>query len=146
MVERVDVGYADGVGHDRSGSGAATWTNRDAVVLGPVDEIRNDQEIVGEAHCEDYPEFVLGPLENLNTDTVSPRALKAFEVRVVVAAVGFTLDLWPAAPFTEPSDAQQSLVKVIIWVDAARCQVCAVEFGGDPVWVAVHEAAVGLQP
>ena len=52
-AERADVGDADGVGDQRAGGRAAARADRDAVVPGPLDEVRGDQEVGGEAELVD---------------------------------------------------------------------------------------------
>ena len=51
--QRVEVGDAQRVGDQRAGAGAPAGPYRHAVVLGPVDEVGNDQEVAGEAHLDD---------------------------------------------------------------------------------------------
>jgi hypothetical protein len=48
-AERVEVGDAEQVGDDAAGAGTAAGADGDAVLLGPVDEIPDDEEIVDEA-------------------------------------------------------------------------------------------------
>jgi hypothetical protein len=50
--ERIEVGNTQAVGDQRTGAGTPARANRHAVVLGPVDEVGNDQEVAGEAHLE----------------------------------------------------------------------------------------------
>ncbi len=45
VLERVEVGDPHRVGADRAGAGAAPGTDPDAVVLGPVDEVGDHQEV-----------------------------------------------------------------------------------------------------
>ena len=49
----VQVGYVEGVGHQGAGRRAAPRTDRDGLVLGPLDEVGHDQEVAGEAHAGD---------------------------------------------------------------------------------------------
>jgi hypothetical protein len=51
--QRVEVGDAQCPRHQRAGAGAAAGTDRDALRLAPVDEVRNDQEVTGEPHLDD---------------------------------------------------------------------------------------------
>ena len=60
--QRIEVGDAGGVGHQRAGARAATRPHRNAVALAPGDEVSNHQEIAGEAHLFDHAELVVEPL------------------------------------------------------------------------------------
>ena len=55
--ERVDVGDLQRVGDDRAGRRAAPGPHRDAVVLGELDEVPDDQEVGVEAHPVDHLEL-----------------------------------------------------------------------------------------
>ncbi|OQA30784.1 MAG: hypothetical protein BWY57_02651 [Betaproteobacteria bacterium ADurb.Bin341] len=66
--EWIKVGNAEAVGDQRTGAGTAPRPDRNAVVLGPVDEIGDDQEIPWKAHLDDglaleiEPRFIFGAL------------------------------------------------------------------------------------
>ncbi len=60
--QRIEVGDAHRVGGHRSGTGATAGTDADAVLLRPVDEVGDDQEVAGEAHLEDDADLVVGLL------------------------------------------------------------------------------------
>ena len=60
--DRVEVGDAERVGDQRAGRRAAAGAHRDAVVLGPVDEVRDHDEVAGEPHLGDDAELVFEPL------------------------------------------------------------------------------------
>jgi hypothetical protein len=68
-TERVEVGDAQQVGGDAAGARAAPRANRDAVLLGPVDEIPDDQEIIGVAGLLDDGELVIHPLAELRGES-----------------------------------------------------------------------------
>ena len=53
VLQRVQVGDAERIGHQRTGAGSSSWPDRAAVVLGPVDEVAHDQEVAREAHLKD---------------------------------------------------------------------------------------------
>ena len=55
----------EGVRDERAGGRAAARTDRDAVRLGEVDEVPDDQEVVGEPHLLDRLELVLQALRQL---------------------------------------------------------------------------------
>ena len=57
VLERVDVGDAEAVRHQRSGAGATAWSHRYAVGARPADEIRDDEEVACEAHLADDHEL-----------------------------------------------------------------------------------------
>ena len=48
------------VGGHRAGTRAAAGADADAVALGPVDEVGDDEEVAGEAHLRDDAGLVLG--------------------------------------------------------------------------------------
>ena len=62
VADRVDVGDAQRVGHERAGGRAAARADADAVGLGEADEVPDDQEVVGEAHLADRLELELEPV------------------------------------------------------------------------------------
>ena len=67
-AERVEVGDAEQVGDDAAGAGAAPGADGDALLLGPVDEVPDDQEIVGVAGLVDDRELVVDPLAELRRE------------------------------------------------------------------------------
>ena len=62
ILERVDVGDADGVGDDARRAAAAPRPYRDAALLGPLDKVHDDEVILGKAHAEDDAQLVIGAL------------------------------------------------------------------------------------
>ena len=52
VLQRVEVGDAHRVGGHRPGAGATAGADPDAVVLRPVDEVGDDEEVAGEAHLQ----------------------------------------------------------------------------------------------
>ena len=50
VLDRVQVGDAEAVGYHAAGRAASPGAYRDAVALGPVDKVLNDEEVVREAH------------------------------------------------------------------------------------------------
>ena len=70
VADRVDVGDLERVGDERAGGRAAARADRDAVLLGEVDEVPDDQEVVGEAHLLDRLQLVLEPLLELGGQLV----------------------------------------------------------------------------
>ncbi len=53
VAQRIEAGDAERVRDERAGAGAAARSYRHAVRLRPVDEVRDDQEVAGEAHLDD---------------------------------------------------------------------------------------------
>ncbi len=54
---RIQIGDAQRPRHQRACARTTSGTHRDAVVLGPVDEVRHDQEVAGEPHAHDDVDF-----------------------------------------------------------------------------------------
>ena len=70
VLERVEVGDPHRVRRHRPGAGATAGTDPDAVVLGPVDEVGDDQEVAREAHLGDDADLELGLLADRVGDAV----------------------------------------------------------------------------
>ena len=70
VLERVEVGDLHRVGDHRSCTRAAAGADADAVVLGPVDEVGDDEEVPREAHLQDDAGLVLRLLAHLVGDAV----------------------------------------------------------------------------
>ena len=68
VAHRVDVGDPEAVGSERAGGAAAARPDRDAVALREVDEVGDDQEVVGEAHLPHGLELELEALGELGGD------------------------------------------------------------------------------
>ena len=68
VLERIEVGDPHRVRGHRPGARAAAGTDPDAVLLGPVDEVRHDEEVAGEAHLHDDAGFEVGPRADLRRD------------------------------------------------------------------------------
>ena len=62
VAQRVEVGDLQRIGHQRARARAAPRADRAAVVLGPVDEVRDDQEAAREAHLQDGRDLEVEPL------------------------------------------------------------------------------------
>ena len=60
VLERVEVGDPHGVRGHRPGARPAARADPDPVLLGPVDEVGDDEEIAGEAHLRDDAGLELG--------------------------------------------------------------------------------------
>ena len=53
VLQRIDVGDAERVGHQRSGSRSAARSDRNVVLFGVADEVPHDEEVSGELHLLD---------------------------------------------------------------------------------------------
>ena len=53
VLQRIQVGDVERIGHQRAGSGATPRPHRAAIVFGPVDEVTHDQKVAWEAHFDD---------------------------------------------------------------------------------------------
>jgi hypothetical protein len=62
VAQRIEVRDAEAVRNQRPGAGTASRSDRNAVRLRPVDEVRDDQEIPREAHLDDHVDFEFEPL------------------------------------------------------------------------------------
>ena len=62
IAQRIKVGDRQSIGHQGPGPGPPPRTHRDRVVLGPLDEIRNNQKIAGKAHALDDAQLKFQPL------------------------------------------------------------------------------------
>ena len=70
VPQRVEVGDAHRVRGHRPGTRATAGTDPDAVVLRPVDEVGDDEEVAGEPHLQDDADLVVGLLAHLGGDAV----------------------------------------------------------------------------
>ena len=62
VLQRVEVGDLERIGHQRTGARAAPRPYRAAVVLGPLDEVAHNEEVAREPHFQDGVELELQPL------------------------------------------------------------------------------------
>ena len=53
VFKRIEIGDLQRIRDQRTGAGTAAGTDRHAVVLGPLDEVGDDQEVAGETHLDD---------------------------------------------------------------------------------------------
>ena len=78
IAQRVKVGDGQRIGHQRPRARAATGADRNALFLGPFDEIGHDQEVAGKAHLLDdaqlerQPRLVIFPRRG-RRDHLQPR-------------------------------------------------------------------------
>ena len=63
--ERVERGDVHGVGHEGAGGRAAAGAHADAVLLGPLDVLLDDEEVVGEALGADDVVLVVEAVEDV---------------------------------------------------------------------------------
>ena len=57
VAQGVQVGDGQRPGDQRAGARTAPRPHRDAMRLGPLDEVRDDQEVAGEAHLDDHADL-----------------------------------------------------------------------------------------
>ena len=63
VLQRVQIGDLQRVGHQRASAGAAPRPHGAAVVLGPVDEVAHDEEVARKAHFQNGVQLELQPLQ-----------------------------------------------------------------------------------
>ena len=73
-AQRIKVGNLQRPRNNRTGTGAPPRTHRNIVILGPNDEIRNDQEVTGKTHLDD------GIQLELQTVIIGLRCLCSFAI------------------------------------------------------------------
>ncbi len=82
-AQRIEIGDLERPGDQRARARAAARPDRHVVVLRPLDEVGDDQEVAGEAHLLDHVEFVgRGAPRTSRTrcsDARRPRCFKAIE-------------------------------------------------------------------
>ena len=87
VLERVDVGDAERVADDGPGGGPAAGSHGDAVVLGELDVVPDDQEVGVEAHLADDPELEVEALDHLGAGLAAVAARDALLAQVAQVAV-----------------------------------------------------------
>ncbi len=70
VLQRIDVGDLEAVGHEGARARAPARAHGDAVLLGVMDEVPDDEEVAGEAHGGDDGKLVLEPLRRLGRHRV----------------------------------------------------------------------------
>ncbi len=96
VLDRVDVGDLERVGGERAGGRAAAGADADPVHLREVDEVPDDQEVVGEAHLADRLQLELEPLAQLR------RHLVVAALQPLVAELDEVLERVPPVRGREP--------------------------------------------
>ena len=71
VLQRIEIGNAEGIGDQRTGARTAARPNRHAVVLCPADEVCDDQEVAGKAHLNDGLNLKLEPLRVVGTHRIA---------------------------------------------------------------------------
>ena len=56
-ADRIEIGYGQCIGHQRARARAAAGSDRNALRLGPLDKVRDDQKIARIVHARDDIEF-----------------------------------------------------------------------------------------
>ena len=87
VAQRIDVGYRQAVGDDRSRRRPASGADGDPVLLGVAHEVPHDQEVGGEPHALDHAELHLGPFAGFGGDRVAiaqPQSLPDARAQILV--------------------------------------------------------------
>ena len=71
VLQRIQIGNLEGIGHQGAGTGAAPGPDRTTVLLGPVDEITNDQKIARKAHLQDRVDLEFQPFDIASTHALA---------------------------------------------------------------------------
>ena len=61
VAQRIEIGDAQRVGHERPGAGASTGSHGDLIFTRPGDELHDDQEVAWKTHLIDHVELVVEP-------------------------------------------------------------------------------------
>jgi hypothetical protein len=72
VLQRVEVGDAERIGDQRPGARAAPRADRHAVLLRPVDEVGDDQEVAREAHLDDRLQLEFQALDVVQAALLQP--------------------------------------------------------------------------
>ena len=110
--DRVEVGDAHRVGDQRAGRRATARADRDALALGPLDEVGDHQEVGREAHLDDDAELVLGLLAG------APRGCR----RGTAGAGPRTPPCGTRTPRSRPSGHREPGHQVLEGEHAGRCR------------------------
>jgi hypothetical protein len=60
-ADRIEIGDGQRIGDERAGTGAAARPDRNALGLGPLDEVGDDEEVAGIFHAGDDAELEIEP-------------------------------------------------------------------------------------
>src|SRR5262249_37097844 len=93
VLQRIDIGNSQNVSDHRSRGRTATRANRDAPLLGEMDEIPNDEQITNEPGFLQHAEFVIEPLEQFRIGR-RPLAV-AFAQALITKLAQITLARFP---------------------------------------------------
>ena len=91
VLEGIDVGDFQAVGHHGTGRGSTSRTHGDAHAAGRRDEVLHDEEVAGEAHVAHHTELELDALQYLGIDGVAVPLHRALHSELV-QVVGLQLD------------------------------------------------------
>ena len=62
VADRIEIGDAHRIGDQAARRRAAPWADRNAVLLGVIDEIGDHQKVAGKLHVDDDAEFIIQAL------------------------------------------------------------------------------------
>ena len=74
--ERVEIGDPERVRHQRTSTRTAPRTHRHAIVLGPVDEVGNDQKVTGKSHLPNRINLEIEARNILGTTRLTDRSIR----------------------------------------------------------------------
>src|SRR5690606_23270698 len=57
VFERIEIGNFQRIGHQRTRARAAAGADRNIVILGPADEVHDDEKVTRKSHLDDDVEF-----------------------------------------------------------------------------------------
>ncbi|MNT27983.1 hypothetical protein D3C72_1636380 [compost metagenome] len=84
VVDRVQVGDLEHVGNERARARAPARPHRAAILLGPVDEVRHDQEVAGKPHLQDDAQLELQPLHVLGPLGIALRCIRKQQMETIL--------------------------------------------------------------
>ena len=107
VLQRVEIGDAEHVGDQRACTGAASRAHRDVLLLGPANEVGDDQEVAGKSHVADDVEFFLEALairgrHRCRRAPATACPLRRFRVQDALETAGgfgaqeYSLVVWPS--------------------------------------------------
>jgi hypothetical protein len=71
VPQRIDVGDAEAIGHDRAGGRSPARSDADALLASEADQVPDHQEVSGEPHLEDHAHLQLETIPDLRGQRVA---------------------------------------------------------------------------
>ena len=85
-MQWIQIGNAQGISHQRAGTGTAPRPYGHTVSLGPIDKVLNDQEVPGELHGRNCLEFVLQSFDILGAARIALGLIRIQEFKSTLQA------------------------------------------------------------